>query len=223
MLDIPILYEDNHLLVVNKPAELPTMGLQDESETLLGQCKQIIKQKYNKPGNVFLGVVSRLDARVTGVIVIARTSKAAKRLTDAFRNRDVEKHYWALTEVSPSPKNGTMEDYLVSDSRHRRVHVAKSENADGAKHAVLDYQLIEDYRNASLVQIDLKTGRKHQIRIQFSSRNMPLIGDYKYGSELKLSNGIGLHSRHLAFEHPVRKIPMEFTVDTPKPWNAYLS
>ncbi|HCK71402.1 MAG TPA: RluA family pseudouridine synthase, partial [Planctomycetaceae bacterium] len=83
MLDIPILYEDNHLLVVNKPAELPTMGLQDESETLLGQCKQIIRQKYNKPGNVFLGVVSRLDARVTGVIVIARTSKAAKRLTDA--------------------------------------------------------------------------------------------------------------------------------------------
>ncbi len=223
MLNIPILYEDNHLLVVNKPAELPTMGLQDESETLLGQCKQIIKQKYNKPGNVFLGVVSRLDARVTGVVVIARTSKAAKRLTDAFRNREVEKHYWALTEISPSPPNGTMQDYLVNDSRHRRVHVAKNKNSDGAKHAILDYHLIENYRDASLIQIDLKTGRKHQIRIQFASRDMPLIGDYKYGSSLKLPKGIGLHSRHLAFEHPVRKIPMEFTVDIPKSWDTYLS
>lgn len=223
MHDIDVLFEDNHLLVVNKPAELPTMGLRDESETLLGRCKQLVKQKYNKPGNVFLGVVSRLDARVTGAIVIARTSKAAKRLTEAFKNRDVEKHYWALTESPPDPAVGSMNDYLVSDSRHRRVHVARDSDVDGAKHAELDYQLIENFTNASLVQVDLKTGRKHQIRVQFASRGMPLIGDYKYGSDEKLSKGIGLHSRHLAFEHPVRKTPMEFTVDTPKPWNAYLS
>src|SRR4051812_33476996 len=137
MLDV--LYEDNHLLAVNKPAMLPTMGVAEDEPSLLTAAKEYIRKKYNKPGNVYLGIVSRLDAPVTGVVLMARTSKAAARLSQLFRDRDVEKVYWAIVEGPVEPQTGTLVDYMRKDERHRRMHVT-NEGAEGAQRAELSYR-----------------------------------------------------------------------------------
>ncbi|HEY4234782.1 MAG TPA: RluA family pseudouridine synthase [Lacipirellulaceae bacterium] len=218
MLDV--LYEDNHLLAVNKPAMLPTMGVAEDRPSLLTLAKEHLRRKYAKPGNVYLGIVSRLDAPVTGVVLMARTSKAAARLTAMFREREVEKIYWALVEGRVDPPSGQLTHYLRKDERHRQVHVT-GQNASGAQRAELRYRVIRRGKNfvpGTLLEIQLLTGRKHQIRVQLADAGWPVIGDRKYGSVRKIAHGIALHSRRLAFEHPVRKELLTLEAPPPSAW-----
>ena len=217
---LDVLYEDNHLLVVNKPAMLPTMGVAADKPSLLTVAKDYIAQKYNKPGNVYLGVVSRLDAPVTGVLLIARTSKAAARLTEQFRERVVEKSYWAVLEGAVEPRQGVLEDWVRKDERHRRMHIA-AENVKGAQHARLSYEVVRRLDEATWAEIQLETGRKHQIRLQWGSRDFPVWGDRKYGSRRALAEGIALHSRRLVVKHPTRDERLEFVAPLPATWNRF--
>jgi 23S rRNA pseudouridine1911/1915/1917 synthase len=216
-MELKILYEDNHLLAVSKPAGLATMGVPADKPSLLGLCKEYIKKRYDKPGNVYLGIVSRLDAPVTGVILLARTSKAAARLTDQFRGGDVKKLYWALVEGAPDPSTCDCQDWLRHDDRHRRMHVAAPSNPD-AKEARLSYRTIRRVGNSSLLEVELQTGRKHQIRLQLAHRGWPILGDRKYGSRRAFRSGIALHARYLALQHPVGNERLEFTAALPKSW-----
>jgi 23S rRNA pseudouridine1911/1915/1917 synthase len=223
---LKILFEDNHLLVIDKPPLLATMGAREGDDSLLEQARDYIRQKYNKPGNVYLGVVSRLDAFVTGVIVFARTSKAASRLSEQFRSRSVEKKYWAIVPDALPHLTGRLEDRLVkNESRHRMVVVKKNAAAvPGEKTARLEYKTIGRFTptNATaqrLVEIELETGRKHQIRVQFEHAGCPIIGDQKYGSEVPFKRGIALHSRKLVIEHPTKKSIQSFQSEPPSWWN----
>ncbi|MCO6047320.1 RluA family pseudouridine synthase [Aeoliella sp. ICT_H6.2] len=212
-----VLYEDNHLLVVDKPAGIPTMGVRDDRPTMLSLAKEYIRTKYNKPGNVYLGIVSRLDAPVTGVLLIARTSKAARRLTDAFRSRTVEKCYLALVEGHLAEPSGRLEHYLRKDERHRRMHTTTAAAPD-AQRAVLRYEVVSAQADTSLVQVKLETGRKHQIRVQLAKLGHAIVGDRKYGSMRPFAQGIALHSHRLLLEHPVQKSPVEVVAPLPKYW-----
>ncbi len=214
---LEVLYEDNHLLVLNKPAGLPTMGTPGPAPTLLILAKDYIKAKYHKPGNVYLGVMSRLDAPVTGVVLLARTSKAAARMTEQFRTHAVQKVYWALVEGSPPETAGTLVDWLTQDERHRRMHVVAADQA-GAKEARLSYRVLAGDGRMSLVEVQLETGRKHQIRLQMAHHGHPVAGDRKYGSQLKFSTGIALHARRLVVAHPVRDESLVLEAPLPKSW-----
>jgi 23S rRNA pseudouridine1911/1915/1917 synthase len=219
MLDV--LYEDNHLLVVNKPAMLPTMGVSDDRPSLLAMAKEYVRRKYNKPGNVYLGIVSRLDAPVTGVVLLARTSKAAGRLSEQFRERDVEKIYWAIVEGPVEPKEGRLVDFLRKDERHRKMHIT-SPNTPDAQRAELTYRDLKSEASHSLLEVQLMTGRKHQIRVQLSHAGLPVVGDRKYGSFRPFAAGIALHSRRLVIDHPVSKMQLEFEAPLPASWQRYL-
>jgi 23S rRNA pseudouridine1911/1915/1917 synthase len=219
MLDV--LYEDNHLLVVNKPAMLPTMGVADDRPSLLAVAKEYVRRKYNKPGNVYLGIVSRLDAPVTGVVLLARTSKAAGRLSEQFRERHVEKHYWAVVEGSVELSEGRLIDFLRKDERHRKMHVTSSD-APSAQRAELTYRVLNSEAAHSMLEVQLLTGRKHQIRLQLSHAGLPIIGDRKYGSIRQFASGIALHSRRLVIDHPVSKMKLEIEAPLPASWQRYL-
>jgi 23S rRNA pseudouridine1911/1915/1917 synthase len=228
MLDV--LYEDNHLLAVNKLAMLPTMGVADDRPSLLAVAKEYVRQKYAKPGNVFLGIVSRLDAPVTGVVLLARTSKAAGRLSKQFRERSVAKIYWAIVEGKIEPPCGQLIDYLRKDERHRRVHVTSS-RTPGAQVAELAYRTLGGAadepqlrgRNMlSLLEVQPRTGRKHQIRVQLAQAGFPIAGDRKYGSTRPFAAGIALHSRRLVIEHPVSKMQLTIEAPLPAPWRSLL-
>jgi 23S rRNA pseudouridine1911/1915/1917 synthase len=212
-----ILYEDNHLLVLSKPAGLPTMGAPGGVPTLLGLAKDYIKQKHHKPGNVYLGVMSRLDAPVTGVVLLARTSKAAARLTEQFRTHAVEKTYWALVEGALRPASGALTNWLAEDERHRRMQVVDEARA-GAKRARLAYRQLSSAGGKSLLEVVLETGRKHQIRLQLAHHGYPILGDRKYGSRTSFPAGIALHSRRLVVAHPVRGDALVFEAPLPKSW-----
>ena len=209
-----ILYEDNHLLALAKPVGIATMGLPEGEETLLTLAKEYIKQKYDKPGNVYLGVVSRLDVPVSGVVLFARTSKAADRINEQFRNRTVKKTYLAIVEGTPKPSQGRWTDRISEDKRHRRVGVAE---ADG-KEASLSYKVLRKLGQNSLVEINLETGRKHQIRLQFSSRGYPILGDRKYGSKTVIAKGITLHAQTLVVKHPTTGAEIVLTAPVPEFW-----
>ena len=218
MLDI--LYEDNHLLAVNKPAGLVTMGVAEDRPSLLKLAKAYLKQKYDKPGNVYLGAMSRLDAPVTGVILFARTSKAAARLTDQFKQRAVEKSYWAIIEGAIRPPAGSCQDWLVADERHRCVKIA-GPTVPGAKEALLTYRQLRELPGGALLEITLETGRKHQIRVQLAGRGCPVWGDRKYGGREKLPAGIALHARRLVVEHPVKQnTKIELQARLPGAWRT---
>lgn len=228
MLDV--LYEDNHLLVVNKPAMLPTMGVAEGRPSLLEMAKEYVRRKYHKPGNVYLGVVSRLDAPVTGVVLLARTSKAAGRLAKQFRERLVEKVYWAIVEGQMAPPTGKLTDLVRKDERHRRMHVA-SQSAAGVQAAELCYRVLGDQageprlrapRSATLLEVRPLTGRKHQIRVQLSHAGFPILGDRKYGGKRPFGAGIALHARRLVIEHPVTKIELGVEAPVPTSWNTLL-
>ena len=212
-----VIFEDNHLLAVSKPALLPTMGVAAEKPSLIAHAKAYLKHKYRKPGNVFVGVVSRLDAPVSGVVLMARTSKAAGRLAKQFRDRDVEKIYWAVVDAPIRPRAAELVDWLRKDERHRRMHVAR-EGQSGTQQARLSYQSIGPVEGGNLVEIRLETGRKHQIRVQLANQGFPIRGDRKYGSRSPFSLGIALHARRLRFEHPVRKEPVELVAELPPSW-----
>jgi len=212
-----VLYEDNHVLAVTKPAGLATMGVPAGKSSLLDVAKDYVREKYDKPGNVYLGIVSRLDAPVTGIVVIARTSKAAARLTEQFRSREVEKIYWAVCSGRPRPADGEWIDWLRHDDRHRRVHVVARDSPD-AKQARLTYRSRGKLKAGTWLEVRLETGRKHQIRVQCAAHGHPIVGDRKYGSRASFAAGIALHARRLTFLHPVRKDPIELTAPLPKSW-----
>jgi len=217
---LEVLYEDNHLLAVLKPAGLATMGLPDNKPTLLTLAKQYVKRRYAKPGNVYLGVISRLDAPVTGVVLLARTSKAARRLSEQFRDRTVGKAYWAIVEGLIQPDSGTCTDWVGPDERHRRMRIV-GPTVPGAKQARLVYRRTRELERASLVEICLETGRKHQIRLQLAHHGHPILGDRKYGSSRPFPEGIALHARRLTINHPVSKAPLSLEAPTPAAWASF--
>lgn len=202
-----VVYEDNHLLAVAKPAGTPTMGAEPGVETVLDHAKAYLRRKYDKPGNVYLGVVSRLDAPVTGLLLLARTSKAASRLTDAFKHRRVEKRYLACVEGEAEPLEEPLVHYLRKDERNRKMHTTH-EQADGAQRAELGYRVLHSGPDRSVLEVLPVTGRKHQIRVQLAKIGLPLWGDKKYGGKIAYKRGIGLHSWRLTLEHPVRRAPL---------------
>ncbi|HMO85739.1 MAG TPA: RluA family pseudouridine synthase [Lacipirellulaceae bacterium] len=212
-----VLYEDNHVVAVNKPALLPTMGVGPEEPSLLESVRSYIRREYAKPGNVYLGVVSRLDAPVTGVVLLARTSKAAGRLSASFRQRQVKKTYLAIVEGCIEPDHGVLEHYLRKDERHRKVHVTHAGAAD-AQMARLEYRWLQTTGALSLIEVDLQTGRKHQIRVQLAKSGCPILGDLKYGSRRPFRPGIALHARALEVEHPVRHEPLRIEAPLPAAW-----
>jgi 23S rRNA pseudouridine1911/1915/1917 synthase len=217
---LEIIYEDNHLLAVVKPAGLPTMGTPPGKPTLLEQARQYIKRRYAKPGNVYLGVVSRLDAPVTGIVLLARTSKAAGRLAEQFRNRSVRKLYWAIVEGDVHPASAECADWLVKDERHRRMHVVQSTVA-GAKEARLSYRRLRRIDGCSLLEVRPETGRKHQIRLQLAHRGHAIVGDRKYASRREFAAGIALHARCLEVTHPVGGLPLRLEAPLPPTWIAF--
>ncbi|MCH7639227.1 MAG: RNA pseudouridine synthase [Bacteroidetes bacterium] len=213
-----VLYTDNHLLVVVKPAGVLSQADRTGDEDLLTQGKRYIKQEFSKPGRVFLGLVHRLDRPVSGVMVFARTSKAADRLSRAFRERTVEKRYIAVVEGGLSG-SGEREDWLVK--KHGRVRTVEASNP-GAKRAALRWRGLGQRNGRSLVDVDLLTGRPHQVRIQLAALGHPILGDLRYGSTSEFDGrNLALHAYSIGFEHPVRKEPMRFAAMPPATWRGF--
>jgi 23S rRNA pseudouridine1911/1915/1917 synthase len=216
---IEVLWEDNHLLAVNKPAGLPTQGVAEGAPSLAKCAKEYLKRKYNKPGNVYLGIVSRLDAAVSGVVVFARTSKAAARLTEQFRNRRPEKLYWALVDRQPNQPAGELDHWLKKDERALKIRVV-APRSRGSQHAQLSYRVVAARNGQTLLEVRLHTGRKHQIRVQLSEIGCPICGDRKYGSNRPFPGGIALHAKELTIAHPITKEPVKIVAPLPPTWPA---
>ncbi|MBO6571588.1 RluA family pseudouridine synthase [bacterium] len=220
--DIPIIYEDNHLLVIDKPAGVLSQEDHTGDPDVLTLCKKYIKKKYNKPGDVWMGLVHRLDRPVSGVMVLARTSKAASRLSEQIRNNKMDKTYWAMVE-GMTPPSDTLVHYLEKDNRSNNVSAYKKPRGK-AKESKLSFETIKQNANYSLVEIDLFTGRPHQIRVQMAKEGHPLWGDYRYGEEgNKDGKEMGLRAVGLTIEHPTLKKKMTFNADVPnlQPWNFF--
>ena len=218
MNNINILYEDNHLLVVLKPVNVLSQSDNTKDLDLQTMLKNYLKRKYQKPGNVYLGLVHRLDRPTGGIMVFAKTSKAAARLSDEIRKNNFHKTYIAVVE-GIIPKEGTFEDYLIKDQKQNKSYITTKEEG---KYSCLEYQLLSTKDNLSLVKINLLTGRSHQIRVQFSSRKHPLVGDSKYGNNPN-NTDIALYAKALSFIHPTTKEQLNFTLDTPNkyPFNIF--
>jgi len=231
---LDILYEDNHCLALNKPAGWPTTHFDGKDETVDRLVKSYLKEKYDKPGNVFLGVVHRLDKPVSGSLLFARTSKSAARLCEQFREGMVEKQYWAVVADPPAsgPRSsaslavpwltndtGSLEDYLKKDDPNARVEVVPKETP-GAQFARLLFVVRARHHGLTWLELRPHTGRKHQLRVQLASRGCPIYGDLKYGSDHTLGHGIGLHARSLTFLHPTSKEPITVKSEVPKIWRG---
>lgn len=215
-----ILYEDNHLLVVQKPAGLPTMGVAAGEKSLLTVAKEYIAQKYDKPGNVYLGVVSRLDTPTTGVVVIARTSKAADRLNQQFREHSVRKIYHAVVAGHFAEESGTFTDRIAEEKRHRKMYITKNPAEDSVE-GILHYTVLRRFAKHTLLEIRLETGRKHQIRVQMQHHGHPIVGDRKYGSPDPFPVGIALHAAELTLTHPTTHEEMTFRAEFPGTWKKW--
>lgn len=222
--EIPVLYEDNHLLVAVKPVNMPTQADESGDPDLLTALKEDLKLRHGKPGNVFLGLVHRLDRPVGGAMVFAKTSKAASRLSDAVRARAFGKRYLAVVHGSmPQPK-GTLRHYLLKDSRTNTVKAVAAGSHPDAKEAVLDYEVLQAAEGLSLVSIVLHTGRSHQIRVQMAESGCPLYGDQKYGAKVnRPGQQLALWSVWVAFEHPTLRERMAFSSRPPGeyPWSLW--
>lgn len=214
---INILFEDNHLLVVEKPINIPVQKDDSKDLDFLNMLKSYIKKRDNKPGNVYLGLVHRLDRPVGGVMVFAKTSKCSSRLSEQIRNKTFKKTYLAVIEGKIN-KSGTFIDYLIKDSKINMVRVN-----DFGKKAILDYELLEYKDNLSLVKINLKTGRSHQIRVQFSYHEYPLYGDQRYNTNSKVGQQIALFASSISFRHPITNKEIIFSLNKPNryPWNIF--
>lgn len=220
MLDV--LLEDNHCLVVNKPAGLLVQGDVTGEPTLLDAARAYLKERYAKPGNVYLGLVHRLDRPTSGVVLLARTSKAASRLSEQFRGGRVEKTYWAIVEGKPTTDAGEWSDWLCKDERTNTVSVVES-GSPGAQSATLGYRVLSRRPGQTLLEVRPLTGRSHQIRVQLASRGLPILGDAKYGSRTALRAGDGgrrvaLHARALTFQHPTRGEAIRVEAPIPADW-----
>jgi 23S rRNA pseudouridine1911/1915/1917 synthase len=218
--NIQILYEDNHLIVVNKRSGDIVQGDKTGDIPLSDHVKSYIKEKYNKPGEVFLGTVHRLDRPTSGVVLFARTSKALTRMNKMFKEKDIQKTYWAVTEKSPSPNKGTLIDKLKKNEKQNKSYVTKG---DG-KLAELNYDTINKSDNYYLVEVTPITGRHHQIRVQLANIGAIIKGDLKYGARRSNKDGsIHLHARKLEFTHPVKKESISIVAPTPDDpvWNFF--
>ncbi|MDB8793955.1 RluA family pseudouridine synthase [Romboutsia sp. 1001216sp1] len=221
---IKVIYEDNHLLVVEKPVNILSQGDDTNDKDMVNLLKQYVKEKYNKPGNVYIGLVHRLDRPVGGVMVFAKTSKAASRLSDQVRTKTFKKTYRAVIHGTMNKESDTLKDYLYKNKKTNMVSVVKKDHKE-AKNAELSYKTLSTKGKFSLVEIDLKTGRPHQIRVQFSSRKHPLFGDQRYGQDVnKVGQQIALWSHKIEIDHPTTKERMEFVCEPPQehPWNLFV-
>lgn len=222
-MNIPILYEDNHLLVVEKPVNIPVQQDSSNDDDLLTILKKDLKVRYQKPGNVYLGLVHRLDRPVGGVMVFAKTSKAASRLSDTIRKGQLDRKYTAVVRGIPTDNSSTLEHYLVKDTKRNIVRAVSAKNKE-AKKAVLDYKVLGSKQQLSLLSIRLHTGRSHQIRVQLSTSGTPLYGDQKYGQSVnKPGQQIALWASELTFPHPTTKEPVTVISAPPNefPWNLW--
>lgn len=219
-----VLYEDNHLLVVNKTAGVLVQGDSTGDRPLVDLCKDYIKEKFQKPGAVFLGVVHRLDRPVSGVVVFARTSKSLERMNALFRDKETKKTYWAVVRNKPPKNQDTLIHWLLKDERKNKTTFFSRETP-GALRSELSYQIIGTEQNHWLLQVNPITGRPHQIRVQLSSMGCPIWGDLKYGYPDAVGDGrsIGLHAKSLEFIHPVKKELLK--IEAPLPvggiWNNF--
>jgi 23S rRNA pseudouridine1911/1915/1917 synthase len=220
MSSIPVIYEDNHILVVVKPVNMPTQADDSRDPDLLNELKADLKTRHSKPGNVYLGLVHRLDRPVGGVMVFAKTSKAASRLSDTVRKRQLGKTYLAVVHGKPKQPQGRLTHWLLKDSMTNTVTVTPAGQA-GAKEAILDYLTLGSADGLSLIKVKLHTGRSHQIRVQLAAIGCPLYGDQRYGSGVnKPGQQLALWSTGLAFEHPTLKETVSFRSVPPEqhPW-----
>jgi 23S rRNA pseudouridine1911/1915/1917 synthase len=255
--DLRVLFEDNHCLAVAKPAGLLTMGDRTGDVSVVDLAREYLRRKYDKSGNVFVGVVHRLDRPVSGVLLLARTSKAAARLSEQFRKHTVRKIYHCVVEGRPRQQEGELVDWLAknetgnvsrvvasgegrgargeegrrqkakgsSQETGSRKQKAEDRNAESRKEdekeSRLRYRCLQTARGLSLLEIELLTGRSHQIRVQLASRGMPICGDAKYGSKTKLGGWLALHASSLTFEHPTRREPIRVTAPLPAEWKRF--
>lgn len=221
--NIIVLHEDNHTIVVNKRASDIVQGDKTGDEPLPEVIKQYLKEKYNKPGNVFCGVVHRLDRPTSGALVFARTSKALSRLNAQFREKTTDKIYWAVVENIPSQKSGRLSHYLKKNEKQNKSYAHDNE-VKGSKHAVLHYKWIASSDKYHLLEVELETGRHHQIRCQLATIGCVIKGDVKYGARRSNKDGsIHLHARKLSFEHPTTKEMISVVAPVPEEplWNYF--
>jgi 23S rRNA pseudouridine1911/1915/1917 synthase len=222
---VNILYEDNHCLALNKPAPLLTQSASPGIPSLESLARDYLREKYHKLGRVYLGTPHRLDRPVSGIVLFARSSKAAQRLADQFRDHQVTKRYWALVEGEVLPDEGDWEDWLLKFAEEARTEIAAADTP-GAKQASLRYRVLERHPGRTLLEIEPKTGRSHQIRVQAASRGWPMCGDFLYGAktafgpqaELPRDRVIALHAHSLTYLHPIRYEPMTVTAPLPDYW-----
>jgi 23S rRNA pseudouridine1911/1915/1917 synthase len=220
--NLQILHEDNHIIVVNKRVGDIVQGDKTGDKPLSEVVKEYVKEKHNKPGEVFLGVVHRLDRPTSGIVVFARTSKALTRLNEMFSNRETQKTYWAIVKNRPENAEATLVHYLKRNEKNN-TSKAHLKEVPESKKASLEYKIIKELDNYFALEINLHTGRHHQIRAQLAAINCPIKGDLKYGFDRSNTDGgIHLHARKLVFSHPVTKNPLEIIAATPKDviWNS---
>ena len=224
MSKLDILFEDNHLIVINKASGTLVQGDKTGDKPLNELVKEYIKFKYNKPGDVYLGTVHRLDRPTSGIVLFARTSKALTRMNELFKIKDIQKTYWAVTEKSPRLAKGLLTDFLLKNEKQNKSYV-KPNNKGGAKQAELNYHLVGKGNNYSFIEVTPATGRHHQIRVQLSNIGCIIKGDLKYGAKRSNKDGsIHLHARKLEFIHPVKKEPVSIIAPPPNEvlWQEFL-
>ncbi len=213
--NLEVLFEDNHLIIINKRCGDIVQGDKTGDTPLSDVVKDYIKEKYNKPGNVFLGVVHRLDRPTSGIVVFAKTSKALERFNKMLREKKVKKNYWAIVKNKPLKQSGTLKSFLKKNPKNNKSTSFKKP-VDGSKEAVLHYNLIKSLNSYHLLEIDLETGRHHQIRCQLATIGCPIKGDLKYGfNRSNKDAGIHLHARKIEFVHPVKKEPVSIVAPPP--------
>ncbi|MSQ94433.1 MAG: RluA family pseudouridine synthase [Gemmataceae bacterium] len=215
---LEILYEDNHCLAIAKPSGVTCAHFQGAEQTLDRTVKEYLKDKYKKPGNVFLGIVHRIDKPVSGVLLFARTSKAAARICEQFREGTIEKVYWAIVEGKVQKDAGTLEDWLRKNPDTHRVDVMEPQTP-GARQSLLHYQRRGMHGDLTWLEIRPQTGRTHQLRVQLAHHGHPIYGDARYGSVRTFGRAIALHARALTFLHPVRYEPITVTAQLPGDWH----
>jgi 23S rRNA pseudouridine1911/1915/1917 synthase len=221
-MNVEILYEDNHCLAVNKPAGIPSQDDETGDPSLVSWAREDLKARYHKPGNVYVGLVHRLDRPTSGVVLLARTSKAAGRLSEQFRSGRIAKLYWAIVEGGPNADAGQWIDFLEKDRAANRVRVLEEAVGDGQE-ARVDYRVVRRWRGVTKLELRPATGRSHQLRVQLASRGMAILGDHKYGSAVVLAADFGqrriaLHARELTFKHPTREEEISVVAPVQADW-----
>lgn len=218
-----VVYEDNHIIIVNKASSEIVQGDKTGDKPLADIVKDYLKDKYQKPGNVFVGVTHRLDRPVSGLVIFAKTSKALSRLNEMFKNSEVKKTYWAIVKNAPKETEAELTHFLVRNEKQNKSY-AYDKEVPNSKKAILNYRLIGKSQNYYLLEVDLKTGRHHQIRCQLAKMGCPIKGDLKYGFSRSNPDGsISLHARHVKFTHPVSKELIEVSAPVPNDslWNGF--